>query len=791
MAEPPKPSRSVDPTRGPGQQQAEPGDGSADDGQVPDVGEPQPDSNNGAMPHENKDVADDDPYAAMCGAVWGPKPIYQVDTAGPEVPIDASRFEQIMVLNRAPLVRRLLIGLHYMACVLGTTRFTVPESTLASWLWPGPARPANWHRSLYDVLVQLESVADAPSLAIRRGLCFNVPPAFFGSLAALLQPNQDVFDLVLTSRNPKPEWPVSAKQLQYLRDHGWPAKEPGNVGGGGYSNKELRDVIRRYRQEAANTPTLGKIAKTQAYRNIFIPALLGHEHLCRSLGSLVNLLVDHHTRWHHDVIDSKIASGGKSGKKVKCDWLKAEERYATFAGNSGGRGYKAAVWAKYLNTDEVKFLKRLAVAQELLQLVVIGVDKTERFYTLAELLDSPLSREKANIRIYTGRDYRYRWAKLFGWEGATAPPTPATPEATKLPDAVDTDRGILRERVMLAGLRTVAEYAKVAPGHLSLFLNHGRGLSVQAINRVRRVALGRTVLTPKNAAAALTKCQTLKDWAVGYASLGLSIVPLKPGTRAGYIKWAQFQRELPLPDQVAAWWDDHPDAAIGCILGPISGLLAIDTDDPIVVPTAKKLLGPLFTRCPAVVSGSHKPGHGHYLMQHPAGLPTSPSNVDAHVSAKLEIRGHGGLLILPPSQHKSSGKQYEWVPGRGLADVPLPKAPPKVIAILKAANAKRTTKVRPANIPSVRQAGDGDFSTYFAKYKGVNLPKAVAEFLRGTYAHTGGWNRRIFEASRWCRDHRVPQDQAERVLVAGADPDNDTETANALATIRSAYSYRG
>jgi hypothetical protein len=64
---------------------------------------------------------------------------------------------------------------------------------------------------------------------------------------------------------------------------------------------------------------------------------------------------------------------------------------------------------------------------------------------------------------------------------------------------------------------------------------------------------------------------------------------------------------------------------------------------------------------------------------------------------------------------------------------------------------------------------------------------STQRFLSGEFAFAEGWNTRLFNAACDLAGNRVDRQLATELLLAGAKPINDRETAKALATIESAY----
>ena len=191
--------------------------------------------------------------------------------------------------------------------------------------------------------------------------------------------------------------------------------------------------------------------------------------------------------------------------------------------------------------------------------------------------------------------------------------------------------------VLEAGLRSIAKDIQIAASHLSTYLKHGRGLSVQAVAKLRQRVLEAQNLGGPGAVQLFSGCQTLGEWALAYRNLGWCVIPLVPGSRASYIHWKPFQTALPTIKQVCEWWRMWPDASIGIVLGPISGLLVIDSDSAEANDVLEKLLGDLLNHCPMVISGSHLPGKFHYYFRHPP-IATRAKNTGA--TSKVGNSGH-------------------------------------------------------------------------------------------------------------------------------------------------------
>jgi hypothetical protein len=165
------------------------------------------------------------------------------------------------------------------------------------------------------------------------------------------------------------------------------------------------------------------------------------------------------------------------------------------------------------------------------------------------------------------------------------------------------------------------------------------------------------------------------DVAVSYLQMGFSVVPQLPGGKHPCVKWKPFQEQLPTPEQWRDWGRRWPHAGVAVVLGPVSKLFAIDVDGPEAHETLIDKLGtePV---APKVLSGSGKPHRYHLFFRYPSGVTTLAKYTPWH--KKLEFRGDRGIIILPPSLHKS-GNAYRFADGRSFDDMKLPQLPALII----------------------------------------------------------------------------------------------------------------
>lgn len=138
------------------------------------------------------------------------------------------------------------------------------------------------------------------------------------------------------------------------------------------------------------------------------------------------------------------------------------------------------------------------------------------------------------------------------------------------------------------------------------------------------------------------------------------------------------------PVQIQAWWRRWPRAGIAMPTGQRSGVVVIDIDGE-VGETTMVGLELLSGKLPDTISVSTpRAGGGRHLWfrydKHTAKL-----RCGANVLPGIDIRTTGGLVVLPPSPHKS-GRCYEWEAEHSPNDCELAEMPNWLINELMGAN---------------------------------------------------------------------------------------------------------
>lgn len=141
--------------------------------------------------------------------------------------------------------------------------------------------------------------------------------------------------------------------------------------------------------------------------------------------------------------------------------------------------------------------------------------------------------------------------------------------------------------------------------------------------------------------------------ALRYAGRGWAVLPLQPKGKIPLTPHGCNDASKD-KEQIAAWWEKHPDANVGIATGAASGFFVVDIDGEEGELSLKKL-EELHVPLPPtgeVITGG---GGRHLYFKLPDGQ--SIRNSAGKIADKVDIRGEGGYVVAPPSVHPS-GKTY-------------------------------------------------------------------------------------------------------------------------------------
>lgn len=169
----------------------------------------------------------------------------------------------------------------------------------------------------------------------------------------------------------------------------------------------------------------------------------------------------------------------------------------------------------------------------------------------------------------------------------------------------------------------------------------------------------------------MTDFKTPLEWALAYRKHGFSVIPIhhieadhlcscgktvcpSPGKHPRLPSWTRYQQEIASEEQVRQWWGQWPLANVGIATGRVSGIVVVDID-PAHGGDASLL--DIDTKTVTCLTGG---GGEHYYYAHPGGTVGNRAGVIAGV----DLRGDGGYVVAPPSNHSLG--TYRWEVGWSL-----------------------------------------------------------------------------------------------------------------------------
>jgi hypothetical protein len=174
--------------------------------------------------------------------------------------------------------------------------------------------------------------------------------------------------------------------------------------------------------------------------------------------------------------------------------------------------------------------------------------------------------------------------------------------------------------------------------------------------------------------------------ALAYLDLGWSVIPAPVGAKRALVPWKRYQEHRPTPAEWQTWARRWPRANLAVITGRLSRVIVVDVDPrhgglDTIYRLARDHGGIPDTTMSITPSGGR-----HLYFRHPGGR---VANSQGLLGPGVDVRGDGGLALLPPSR-RADGERYEWWEGPDS----LEPIPPWMVALLRprpaTANATKT-----------------------------------------------------------------------------------------------------
>jgi hypothetical protein len=183
----------------------------------------------------------------------------------------------------------------------------------------------------------------------------------------------------------------------------------------------------------------------------------------------------------------------------------------------------------------------------------------------------------------------------------------------------------------------------------------------------------------------MTPKSTCLTAALQYLRRGWSVVPVCPADHLGVgkahgrrcsspgkaplVAWKDYQDRPPTEADVRVWWTSWPNANVGVVLGPVSGLVGVDLDGP----AGEELLHEV-SRDDLPDTLSFRTGKGRRLLYAlPRGVVVG-NRTFAREGGELRVLSGGTISVMPPSVHRT-GRKYRWSARRGPDDLEPAPAP--------------------------------------------------------------------------------------------------------------------
>jgi hypothetical protein len=169
---------------------------------------------------------------------------------------------------------------------------------------------------------------------------------------------------------------------------------------------------------------------------------------------------------------------------------------------------------------------------------------------------------------------------------------------------------------------------------------------------------------------------TALEYALAYAALGWSVVPVRRGEKMPAVAWSKFQTLPAQPTDIRGWFDTAPEMGVGLVQGRNASSIVLDFDGELGMQTLRQLEA---RGLPDSVRALTPGGGVHVYLRHP-GVPVATRK---GVLPGMDVRGDGGFVVAPPSRHANGG-QYHWDVDCHPEDAPLADLPPWLLPALEA-----------------------------------------------------------------------------------------------------------
>ena len=153
----------------------------------------------------------------------------------------------------------------------------------------------------------------------------------------------------------------------------------------------------------------------------------------------------------------------------------------------------------------------------------------------------------------------------------------------------------------------------------------------------------------------LTDPTALLNAALWYATQGVPVFPLQPGTKVPFRGSRGFKDASTDRAQIHRWWSRHPQANIGTPTGILFDVIDVDGLQGLRTwwerGFQQETIGHVIT----------PRGGGHHLYVPRSSHHNKARKMFGDDLPGLDFRGRGGYVVAPPSTLAEYGRQYRWL----------------------------------------------------------------------------------------------------------------------------------
>lgn len=200
--------------------------------------------------------------------------------------------------------------------------------------------------------------------------------------------------------------------------------------------------------------------------------------------------------------------------------------------------------------------------------------------------------------------------------------------------------------------------------------------------------------------------------ALKYRGRGMSVIPVGPD-KISLVKWTQYQSAVASERELTKWWKRWPNANVAIVTGKVSNLVGIDFDGDLEIGT--RWLAEQGVSLPETTTVRTARGC-HLWYRYPGETVKTLSGWVKLQGVQIDIRGDGGYVVAPPSDH-ADGTRYEFS-----KDVDeLPELPGAILPLLGRTHRGPGVAGPRISQDEIEALLEGDWSRVVAGAAGVEL----------------------------------------------------------------------